>query len=331
MQRFARSRRFLLVLAAVTAIGSVAAGCAPGGYHLQAAGGSRSIVFWTDPGADVTLTFTLQVIVAKINEKTGSHHVYQTGAPGPNVPQSHVRRSGNLAADCRTPENSVAGCNVPVQATASNGKSVSVGGDIFVGQQQDLVMLLAHEVGHAAGLAHFDDVYKDSRGLAGGQTMCSGIFTAPCTNVADEWPYSNDVYFYAEGDMNGFKYLASTGVELGAFTSTGNFEVVSIDSGLVRVQGWALDPDGPASQADVHVYAFRGDGSTAAANNLGKATLDRPDIAAAFPGLGAAHGFDRYAFNVADLGPGSYNVCAYGIDAGLGTGNVSIGCKALNV
>jgi subtilisin family serine protease len=96
----------------------------------------------------------------------------------------------------------------------------------------------------------------------------------------------------------------------------------SVDSvvpvgGGVRAQGWAIDPDTAAS-ISVHAYVdgvFRGEFA---------ATGSRPDVGTAFPGFGAAHGFDL----TLSTSPGSHVVCIYGINAGPGS-NSLIGCRTL--
>jgi hypothetical protein len=87
----------------------------------------------------------------------------------------------------------------------------------------------------------------------------------------------------------------------------------------VRVAGWTLDPDSAAS-TDVHVYV----GSRGV--NIG-GDRDRPDIAKAFPGYGAAHGFD-----VTVPAPvGRHRVCAYAINYGPGSSHTLLGCQDVTV
>ena len=80
------------------------------------------------------------------------------------------------------------------------------------------------------------------------------------------------------------------------------------------VQGWAVDPDTNAS-IDVHVYV---DGQFAGAFH---ANGSRPDVSAAFPGYGSAHGFDA----TVAAPPGLHQVCVYGINNTPGN-NPLIGC-----
>jgi hypothetical protein len=87
--------------------------------------------------------------------------------------------------------------------------------------------------------------------------------------------------------------------------------------GSISLQGWALDPD-TAESIEVHTYV---DG---AGYNLGPATAARSDIAAAFPGWGAAHGFGA---SIA-AGPGRHTVCVFGITKVYG-GNSVLGCPSV--
>jgi hypothetical protein len=98
----------------------------------------------------------------------------------------------------------------------------------------------------------------------------------------------------------------------------GSLDLAAGAPGKVNVSGWAIDPDTAAS-IQVHVYV---DGS------LTPLTADgnRPDLATAFPGYGAPHGFSAQIA----AAPGSHQVCAYGINTGAG-GNALIGCRTVVV
>ena len=92
----------------------------------------------------------------------------------------------------------------------------------------------------------------------------------------------------------------------------GAVETLAIQYGMLRVRGWAIDPntDDPIR---VHVYANgRGLASLAA-------DLDRPDIAARF-GRGSRHGFDAGL----RIPPGTSDVTVFAINKGAG-GNTVIG------
>lgn len=87
-------------------------------------------------------------------------------------------------------------------------------------------------------------------------------------------------------------------------------------AGTVRARGWAADPD-LAGAIDVHFYV---DGRYA-----GKAPAggSRPDVAAAWPMLGAGHGFDA----VLAVPAGAQRLCAFAIGAGeVPTTNPQLGC-----
>lgn len=88
----------------------------------------------------------------------------------------------------------------------------------------------------------------------------------------------------------------------------------------VSVAGWAVDPDA-LDPTTIHVYS---DGVGVAI--LG-AALPRPDVAAAFPGVGAEHGF---RVRVA-TGPGTHRVCAFAINAAGGSTNTLLGCATVPV
>ena len=86
----------------------------------------------------------------------------------------------------------------------------------------------------------------------------------------------------------------------------------------IVTSGWAIDPDTSAPIA-VHAYvdakgtALTADGS-------------RPDVAAAFPGYGPAHGYSA----TLPASPGAHQVCVYGINSGPG-GNTLLGCRTVVV
>jgi hypothetical protein len=100
----------------------------------------------------------------------------------------------------------------------------------------------------------------------------------------------------------------------------GTLDAATAGPGTVTVAGWAIDPDTPAPIL-VHVYV---DDTAVAAT----AVLPRPDVAAAFPGYGEAHGF---AATVAGGAPGPHRVCAYAINTGTGTANALLGCRTATV
>ncbi len=91
--------------------------------------------------------------------------------------------------------------------------------------------------------------------------------------------------------------------------------------GQVTVTGWAIDPD-TTSPIDVHVYV---DGVGRA---ISRASLERPDVGAAFPGYGNAHG---YSADVGGLSPGTHTICTYGIQTAGSGSNTHLGCLQATV
>jgi hypothetical protein len=98
----------------------------------------------------------------------------------------------------------------------------------------------------------------------------------------------------------------------------GSLDAVSVAPGTITVEGWTIDPDTTGS-IGVHVYANK----TVAAVT---ADIARNDVAAAYPGFGAAHGYST----VISASPGRHEVCAYGINAGGGS-NSHLGCRTVTV
>ncbi|MFD6697531.1 MULTISPECIES: hypothetical protein [unclassified Microbacterium] len=94
----------------------------------------------------------------------------------------------------------------------------------------------------------------------------------------------------------------------------GWLDSVSVQGDQVTVRGWTMDPDMPAS-IPVHIYV-------GASGTPYTADQSRPDVAAAYPGYGAAHGFSV----TQTLPAGGAQVCAYGINSGKGN-NTLLGCQ----
>jgi hypothetical protein len=115
--------------------------------------------------------------------------------------------------------------------------------------------------------------------------------------------------------------LGCANVTLPSGNPKGSLNVVQTSPGAVRVVGWALDPD-TSSPIATHVYVD-GRWSGAVTANLG-----RPDVAAAFPGYGAHHGFD---VTVPVAGGGTHQVCTYAINVGRGTTNPAFGCATITM
>jgi hypothetical protein len=99
----------------------------------------------------------------------------------------------------------------------------------------------------------------------------------------------------------------------------GYLDSVSASGGVISVSGWALDPD---TAAPISTQIFVDGQQRIAITSDG----DRPDIAAAFAGMGAKHGFA----GATSAAPGSHSVCAIAINVGLGS-NTSLGCRTVTM
>ncbi|MDQ1752610.1 MAG: hypothetical protein QOE71_3666, partial [Pseudonocardiales bacterium] len=108
----------------------------------------------------------------------------------------------------------------------------------------------------------------------------------------------------------------------GASAATGRnpigvLEVASFTNGQVTVRGWTIDPD-VKTPIGVRIYI---DGKP----QLWRADKVRLDVAKAYLGYGAAHGFS----GTFGLPNGSHKICAVGMNVGTGGTNTVLGCKTL--
>src|SRR5262249_17027110 len=95
---------------------------------------------------------------------------------------------------------------------------------------------------------------------------------------------------------------------------TSNLEQLARRPDGLHVRGWVVDPDS-AAPTSVDVYA---DGVGVARLS---ASVSRPDVGAAFPSYGDAHGFDAVLPGV------GAHVGLYAINVGPGFSNPLMGCK----
>ena len=106
-----------------------------------------------------------------------------------------------------------------------------------------------------------------------------------------------------------------------AYVPSGNLESATVSGRSVVMKGWTFDPDTPTDPVQVH---FHIDGRYAGQMN---ASASRPDVAAAFTGVGPNHGFT----GTVGLSPGHHTVCAYAINRGAGQGDPGLGCSNVYV
>ncbi len=107
----------------------------------------------------------------------------------------------------------------------------------------------------------------------------------------------------AYGNRNFFQYFNDWFGATQESPLFGNLELAEAEPGEFRVAGWAAKRN-VAAPVGVHLYV----GSVGTAFT---ADLARPDVGAAYPALGSAHGFD---VSVPATGSGSARVCVYIID-----------------
>ena len=121
----------------------------------------------------------------------------------------------------------------------------------------------------------------------------------------------------AYGNRNFWVYFTDWfGSPTSATAPVGHVDAVTASPGRVTVRGWALDPSSSRS-IQVHVYV---DGAGTPLN----ASLSRPDVSAAYPGRGAAHGFAA----TVEAPEGDRRVCLYAIGTGV---NVELSCRTVRV
>ena len=105
--------------------------------------------------------------------------------------------------------------------------------------------------------------------------------------------------------------------------------VSSPEPGVVSVTGWAADRNAPTSSIQVQVFAGGHINSTTATVTTITANQSRPDVAAAYPGYGAAHGFNA---KVSSPAGNNVVICVGAVNVGAGTGNTELpGCKTIAV
>ena len=108
----------------------------------------------------------------------------------------------------------------------------------------------------------------------------------------------------------------------------GTLDVAQGGIGTFSVRGWAFDPDAPTSPLGIHVYVGGPPGSGAEGYAPGTTSSPRPDVAAAYPGVGPNQGFD---FSITTSKRGRQTIYVYAINQPsgnnplIGTAEVTIG------
>ena len=94
----------------------------------------------------------------------------------------------------------------------------------------------------------------------------------------------------------------------------GSFDVATLTGHAYRFAGWAFDPDTPGQPIYVDVYDRRPDGSQVGTRFATGGS--RPDVAAAYPGVGGNTGFTG---SIQLTGAGRHSVCFIAINVGPGS------------
>lgn len=106
----------------------------------------------------------------------------------------------------------------------------------------------------------------------------------------------------------------------------GTLDLVGARAGNVVAAGWALNPNTPGENVEIHVYDTSASGTRSYPGFW--ANQPRSDVGAAYPGYGDNHG---YWAEVPAVGPGLHSVCTYAITTGGGAGNTLLGCRSYTV
>jgi SpoIID/LytB domain protein len=219
----------------------------------------------------------------------------------------NVGPGGNRLIACRTITTPIDPFgNVDLATGTLDG--IDVAGWTIDPDSRDAIKVHVYVDGTFAGVVDADDDRPDIAAAFPGYGSAHGYRTSVAAS-----PGRRQVCVY------GINVQGGANTALGCRTVTvpgdpvGSIDVVSVGGGGIRVAGWAIDPN-TADPIAVHVYV-------GAAGTALTADRNRPDLAAAFPGAGTAHGYDA-----AVAGGAGANVCIYAINVGKGT-NTQLGCR----
>jgi spore germination protein YaaH len=268
------------------------------------ASGDRADVAKVYPGWGATHGFT-----ASVDVSGGTHNVCVyaintgRGTTNPNLGCSTVQVSsgnpfGNVEAATTAPGSvTVKGWTIDPNGPDPIGVAVYVDGHLAIDGKADVARPDVARVYPSYGADHG--------------------FSVTAANVP-EGKHNVCVYGLNAGPGDANPLLGCRSVSVPSANPAGNLERVTGGVGGFTATGWALDPN-TADPIEVVLYV---DG----AKSLQQvASASRPDVAAAFPGFGANHGF---SFPVSTK-PGKHTVCAFGLNTGAGTTNTLLGCQSV--
>jgi hypothetical protein len=136
--------------------------------------------------------------------------------------------------------------------------------------------------------------------------------TIPVTPAA----HTIEVYGLQTHPAGDIVRLTASTIALGA--PFGRFDVLHRVPGGARVAGWVIDPH---SDGQVHIYVDDQLVQGVVSN------IPRPDVAAAFPGFGDAHGYDT----VLPLAPGPHNICVYAYNSLEPNNSPQLACRTIDI
>jgi len=266
------------------------------GYNmsLYVAGMERNFTIRWEGPHDANYTRMQPLIEAarlRINQITGANLQW-----GPDAPSGYSAVNGEItvAIDSSCPAGA-GGCTNAIPAQFRIVRA-DVRFPATVGSPFSWPVAALHEMGHAVGLAHFDDQYN------GGLQIMNSSSASQSTLLG-----ATD---YQAGDINGLQALRDGGY---VHDPVGAFDAVKRIPGGVSAIGWAQDPDQPAT-ASLVAATVDGSGAQFTANQ------SRSDV--------GPHGFGAPL----PAGAGSHNVCVAAINLAYTTGhNVDLGCKPTTV
>ncbi|MCW2740951.1 MAG: N-acetylmuramoyl-L-alanine amidase, family 2 [Blastococcus sp.] len=174
--------------------------------------------------------------------------------------------------------------------------------------------------------AYVDGVYRSAASANGTRSDVGRAF--PPAGDAHGYRFAVDltagthricVYALNAGGGSGNPMLGCRSVTVSGFQAqpVGAVDGVGALGNRIGFTGWALDGSAPTQALSVHVYL---DGRPV---DVITADRSRPDIAAAFPGAQAAHGFT----GTVPASPGAHVLCLYAMNVGSGNGNPTLKCS----
>jgi SpoIID/LytB domain protein len=106
----------------------------------------------------------------------------------------------------------------------------------------------------------------------------------------------------------------------------GNLDSVALNGVQIRASGWTFDPNDPTAELQVRLADTGPSGATS--DRTTAADRPRPDIGAAFPVAGSAHGFQQ---SWLPSGRGTHRICAHASNIGNGPAESLLTCRWVTV